>query len=76
MLPFSAGIENAEFHCSKAESFLPNFMRHLRGTECVAVVDPPRSGLRKSYSIHLTFAVLHTRVLQQVAIPKRSYVQQ
>ena len=46
LLIFLKGIENAEFHCGKAEQVLPSLIKRLRGTEVVAVVDPPRNGLR------------------------------
>ena len=42
----SAGITNAEFRCGKAEDVLPSVMHCLNNTDVVAVVDPPRSGLR------------------------------
>ena len=42
-----AGIENAEFHCGKAEDVLPGLIKRLWGSDVVAVVDPPRDGLRK-----------------------------
>ena len=41
-------IKNAQFFCSKAEQFLPNYMQGLPTAPVVAVVDPPRGGLRKS----------------------------
>lgn len=50
------GIENVEFICGKAEDVLPPLMHKLYKNEVeqsegklpvVAVVDPPRAGLRK-----------------------------
>ena len=42
------GIENAEFICGKAEAVLPSLADNLvtDGCEVIAIVDPPRSGLR------------------------------
>jgi tRNA (uracil-5-)-methyltransferase len=39
------GITNAEFQCGKAEDLLPSLLPSLSGSECVAIVDPPRPGL-------------------------------
>lgn len=41
------GVENAEFICGKAEDLMPSLMRQIEGQEVVAVVDPPRAGLRE-----------------------------
>src|SRR2546428_9595114 len=52
LLLFS-GIENAEFVCGKAEdALIPILMRELplsneNSKSAVAIVDPPRAGLRK-----------------------------
>ena len=44
----STDIANAEFICGKAEDVLPTITNRLpRNTNVVAVVDPPRAGLRK-----------------------------
>ena len=40
-------IENTEFICGKAESVLPDLVDKLPSdNEVIAIVDPPRSGLR------------------------------
>ena len=37
-----------EYHCSKAEDIIGQLTRPLqRNTDVVAIVDPPRGGLRK-----------------------------
>lgn len=41
------GIENCEFYCGRAEDLLPTLGEKITGSEVVAVVDPPRGGLRK-----------------------------
>jgi tRNA (uracil-5-)-methyltransferase len=41
------GIENCEFFCGRAEDLLPTLGEKITGSEVVAVVDPPRGGLRK-----------------------------
>ena len=51
---FSIEIANAEFICGKAEDVLPSITdRFPRKTNVVAVVDPPRAGLRKVLSFFL-----------------------
>ena len=43
-----SGIENIEFICGKAEDKLPTLVDNLSTiSEVVAIVDPPRAGLRK-----------------------------
>lgn len=41
------GIENCEFFAGSAEDILGDVIRHAGGGDLVAVVDPPRAGLRK-----------------------------
>lgn len=41
------GIENCEFFAGSAEDLLGDVIRHAGGGELVAIVDPPRAGLRK-----------------------------
>jgi tRNA (uracil-5-)-methyltransferase len=43
---FFTEITNAEFHCGKAEEVLPWLIRRYGDKDVVAVVDPPRAGLR------------------------------
>lgn len=40
-------IENCEFFCGRAEDVLGTLGDKISGSEVVAVVDPPRGGLRK-----------------------------
>jgi tRNA (uracil-5-)-methyltransferase len=44
------GIENATFHCGKAEAVLPAVLseKAAEGRNIVCIVDPPRDGLHKS----------------------------
>lgn len=42
-------IENVEYHCGKAEDILPNILRRFANERVVAIVDPPRAGLRNIY---------------------------
>ena len=41
------GIENTQFYCSKAEDILPKLIGRYRNEDVVAIVDPPRAGLRE-----------------------------
>ena len=47
---FFSDISNAEFYCGKAEEVLPKLIGRFQNEKVVAVVDPPRSGLRKPRS--------------------------
>lgn len=43
------GIENAEFHCGKAEDIMPSLVKKFStdsSMEIIAVADPPRAGLQ------------------------------
>ena len=40
-------ITNAQFYCSKAEDILPKLIGRYKNEKAVAIVDPPRAGLRK-----------------------------
>ena len=42
-----SGITNAEFHCGKAEDVMADLMKSVANDDVVAVVDPPRGGLRE-----------------------------
>ena len=39
-------ITNAEFLCGKAEDVLPNLLKRYETEKVIAIVDPPRAGLR------------------------------
>ena len=41
------GLKNVEFHCGKAENIMKNVIGGYKYSNVVAVVDPPRGGLRK-----------------------------
>lgn len=41
------GIENAEFFCGKAEEILYSVVTRARNDDVIAIIDPPRAGLRK-----------------------------
>ncbi len=61
------GIDNAVFYCGKAEDVLPGLMKRLWGSDVVAIVDPPRDGLRKcksyvpSFQQHLNIYAINLR---------------
>lgn len=57
------GAENTEFHCGKAEDVLPSMVHKLGGSDVMAVVDPPRGGLRKYYVLPSLTYKLHYDVL-------------
>ena len=42
-----ADVKNVEFHCGKAEEVLPNLLKRFTKERVIAIVDPPRAGLRK-----------------------------
>lgn len=48
---FVLDITNVEFHCGKAEDVLPNILKRFANEKVVAIVDPPRAGLRKLHFI-------------------------
>lgn len=41
------GVENSKFVCGAAEKVLYNEIKSLNKKNVIAVVDPPRAGLRK-----------------------------
>ena len=45
---FFSEIDNIQFYCSKAEDVLPKLIGRYRNEKVVAIVDPPRAGLRKT----------------------------
>lgn len=46
----SLGVTNIEFHCGKVEDLLMAVLFRLDSKDVVAVVDPPRAGLRNTFS--------------------------
>ena len=45
-----------EYHCSKAEDIIGHLTRPLqRNTDVVAIVDPPRGGLRKLTLLNIKY---------------------
>ncbi len=42
-------VKNVEWHCGKAEEILPNLLKRFHDQKVVAIVDPPRAGLRKYF---------------------------
>ena len=49
-----------EYHCSKAEDIIGHLTRPLqRNTDVVAIVDPPRGGLRKLILLNIKFLLWH-----------------
>ena len=39
------GIENASFHCGKAEDVLPELIKTETSNEVIGILDPPRGGI-------------------------------
>ena len=61
-----AGITNAVFHCGKAEDILPGILPGLvrqSADDIVAVVDPPRAGLRKSHHLSIIDPGIETTLM-------------
>lgn len=42
-----AELSNVEFRCGRAEDLLPTLVSRLASQQLVAVLDPPRAGLRE-----------------------------
>uniref|UniRef100_A0A8C7CAT4 tRNA (uracil-5-)-methyltransferase homolog A n=1 Tax=Neovison vison TaxID=452646 RepID=A0A8C7CAT4_NEOVI len=40
-------LSNVEFHCGRAEDLVPTLVSRLASQQLVAILDPPRAGLRK-----------------------------
>lgn len=40
-------LTNVEFHCGRAEDLVPTLVSRLASQQLVAILDPPRAGLRK-----------------------------
>jgi tRNA/tmRNA/rRNA uracil-C5-methylase (TrmA/RlmC/RlmD family) len=38
---------NTRYNCRKAEDLITNIMKSLHTTDIVAILDPPRAGIRK-----------------------------
>lgn len=45
-MPFPE-LSNVEFHCGRAEDLVPTLVSRLASQQLVAVLDPPRAGLRE-----------------------------
>ena len=43
---FTPGVENIEFHCAKVEDVTEQIKMWAKNDKAVAIVDPPRPGLR------------------------------
>ena len=44
---YCAGITNAKFICGKAEDVIKEQLSHVSGDNVIAILDPPRGGVRK-----------------------------
>lgn len=53
-------IENSEFYTGKAEDILPSVLARATGDDVIAIVDPPRAGLREYPT-----ETLHSRSVNQ-----------
>ena len=42
-----AELSNVEFHCGRAEELVPALVSRLASQQLVAILDPPRAGLRE-----------------------------
>lgn len=40
-------LSNVEFHCGRAEDLVPALVNRLASQQLIAILDPPRAGLRK-----------------------------
>lgn len=47
------GIENCEFFAGKAEEILSSVLYRVKNEDVIAIVDPPRAGLRKHFFFFL-----------------------
>ena len=45
--PALAELSNVEFHCGRAEELVPTLVSRLASQQLVAILDPPRAGLRE-----------------------------
>lgn len=45
----SNDIDNCEFFAGKAEEILSSVLYRVNSDDVIAIVDPPRAGLRKNY---------------------------
>lgn len=43
----SAELSNVEFHCGRAEDLVPALVSKLASQQLIAILDPPRAGLRE-----------------------------
>lgn len=43
----SAELSNVEFHCGRAEDLVPALVSKLTSQQLIAILDPPRAGLRE-----------------------------
>lgn len=43
----SPELSNVEFHCGRAEDLVPTLVSRLASQQLVAILDPPRAGLRE-----------------------------
>lgn len=59
-------IKNCEFFVGKAEDILSPIIQRTTKPDIIAVVDPPRAGLRKRFSFNIIFHFEenHTRCFQ------------
>lgn len=43
----STELSNVEFHCGRAEDLVPTLVSRMVSQKLVAILDPPRAGLRE-----------------------------
>lgn len=43
----STELSNVEFHCGRAEDLVPALVSRMASQQLVAILDPPRAGLRE-----------------------------
>jgi hypothetical protein len=46
-MALSPELSNVEFHCGRAEDLVPALVNRLASQQLVAILDPPRAGLRE-----------------------------
>lgn len=57
------GIANAEFLVGKAEDVVPGLLEKHQGHDFIAVVDPPRAGLRMFPLFFLFLLIIYSLIL-------------
>lgn len=62
-----AEIDNAEFHCGKAEDILPELVARESSDDVVGILDPPRGGMSKCVRMCLCYVYVCVHALVHCA---------